>query len=171
MKKLISIIFILVSLTIFGQKKDIKPTDGFSVTGEVKKELNFTMSDVEKLQPKTISDVTITNHLGEARGTANNLSGILLRDLLNDIEFNTDNPKLLSEFYLTFVASDNYKVVYSWNEIFNSPTGENLFLITSKDGKQLAEMDERILVITPTDYKTGRRNIKGLQKIIVGRAD
>ena len=41
----------------------------------------------------------------------------------------------------------------------------------AKDGKKLKDMEERILIITPTDFKTGRRHIKGLIMIVVGRAN
>ncbi|MBX2897892.1 MAG: hypothetical protein KF763_20790 [Cyclobacteriaceae bacterium] len=129
------------------------------------------MADIEKYPTKTIGDVVITNHLGEPRGTAEQLTGVLVKDLLKDLELKEESPKRFSEFYLTFVAVDNYKVVYSWNEIFNSSTGDNLFLITSRDGKKLKDMDERILILTPTDFKTGRRHIKGLSKILVERVD
>ena len=61
---------------------------------------------------------------------------------------------MLSEFYLNYTA-----------------TGDNLYLITSKDGKELNVMGDRILLISTTDFKTGRRNVKGLAKIIVERVD
>jgi hypothetical protein len=170
MKQLITIILVITALTTQAQK-EITPTDDFTVTGQVKKELKFTLADLEKFSARNIPDVDITNHLGEPRGTAKNLSGIPIKEILKDIEFKEESPKLLSEFYLTFIAADNYKVVYSWNEIFNSPTGDNIFLITSRDGKELRDMDQRILIITPTDFKTGRRHIKGLSKIMVGRAE
>jgi hypothetical protein len=157
-------------VSVWGQKTD-QPTNDFVVTGQIKKELKFTLSDIEKYPSKTIGDVVITNHLGEPRGTAKQLTGILVKDLLKDLELKEETPKRFSEFYMTFVAVDNYKVVYSWNEIFNSPTGDNLFLITSRDGKKIKDMEERILILTPTDFKTGRRHIKGLSKIIVERVD
>ncbi len=170
MKKLTILILLFASVNVWGQKK-AHGTDDFIVTGLVKKELRFTLTEIEKHRSKEIGDVVIENHLGEPRGTAKQLSGILVKDLLKDLELKEESPKLFSEFYLTFVAADNYKVVYSWNEIFNSPTGDNLFLITSKDGKTIKDMDERILILTPTDFRTGRRHIKGLSKIMVNRVD
>jgi hypothetical protein len=170
MKRLTTLILAIITVTVWGQKTD-QPTSEFIVTGQIKKELGFTLADIEKYPSKTIGDVVITNHLGEPRGTAKQLTGILVKDLLKDLELKEESPKRFSEFYLTFVAVDNYKVVYSWNEIFNSPTGDNLFLITSRDGKKLKDMGERILILTPTDFKTGRRHIKGLSKILVERVD
>lgn len=170
MNRLKTLILLLISFTVLGQKTDLT-TNEFVVTGQVKKELKFTLSDIEKYPSKEIGDVVITNHLGEPRGTAKHLTGILVKDLLENLELIEESPKRYSEFYLTFVAVDNYKVVFSWNEIFNSPTGNNLFVITSRDGKKISDMEERILILTPSDFKTGRRHIKGLSKIVVQRVD
>ncbi len=170
MKKLTYIVLILSTLTCWSQK-EIKPTDGFTVEGRIKQEMRFNISDLDKFPVKKMEDVVITNHLGEKKGVAKDLKGILLKDILDKVEFNVESPKLLSEFFMTLVASDGYKVVYSWNEIFNTATGDNIYLITEKEGRRVNDMDDRILVITTTDFKTGRRNIKGLSKIIVGRVE
>ncbi|HEU5289221.1 MAG TPA: hypothetical protein VFU05_01180 [Cyclobacteriaceae bacterium] len=166
---------ILLTLLIFsylisqGQNK-INSTDAFTVSGKIKKEITVTLKDLQTIESKSIPDVVITNHLGEPKGASKNLKGILLKDALGKIEFDAESPKVLSEFYMVFTASDGYKVVFSWNEIFNTATGDNVYLITSKDGKELKDMDDRILVISTTDFKTGRRNVKGLAKIVVERA-
>lgn len=170
MHKILTTLFLFSSFLASAQK-EIKPTEDFVITGQVKQEQRFTLVDLEKMPTKNIDDVVITNHLGEKKGTAKNMKAFLLKDILSKIEFKTENPKTLSEFYFTFIASDNYKVVYSWNEIFNTATGDNIYLITEKEGKKLSEMSERILVITTTDFKTGRRNIKGLNKIVIGRVE
>lgn len=170
MKRILILLLIAISLTVCGQKSN-QTTNEFKVTGQVKKELQFSLTDLGNYPSKSIADVEITNHSGEARGTAKQLTGILVKDILKNMELKEDEPKLFSEFYLTFIASDNYKIVFSWNEIFNSPTGDNLYLITSRDGKKLNDMDDRILILTPTDFRTGRRHIKGLSKILVQRVD
>jgi hypothetical protein len=50
----------------------------FIVTGQIKKDLKFTLTGIEKYTSKTIGDVIITNHLGQPRGTAKQLTGILV---------------------------------------------------------------------------------------------
>ena len=170
MKRLLTLTLVFLSMTVWAQKPT-QATNAFTVSGQVKKEMTFSLAEIEKFPSQPIPDVTITNHSGEPRGIATQLRGILVKDLLKDLELQEESPKLLSEFFFTFISSDNYKVVYSWNEIFNSPTGDNLFLITSRDGKELKDMEERILILTPTDFKTGRRHIKGLTKILVERVE
>lgn len=86
-------------------------------------------------------------------------------DLLQKVEVAEDNPRLLSTYYLVFEASDGYKVVYSWNEIFNTPAGKQIFILTEKDGENMDTMKDKIVVITPGDIQTGRRYVKGLAKV------
>ncbi|MEO7768070.1 MAG: molybdopterin-binding protein, partial [Ferruginibacter sp.] len=81
------------------------------------------------------------------------------------------NPKLLSEYYFVCIAADNYKVVFSWNEIFNNETGKHAIIITAHDGKNGTLMNDRIAIVSPSDDATGRRYVKGLQKIIVQRVN
>ena len=170
MKKGIIIALVILSSVTWAQTK-ITSTEQFTITGKIKTELKFTLKDLAAYEAKALKDVVLTNHLGEVKGNIQNIKGIPMKPLLDKIEFLADKPKDLSQFYLTFVASDGYKVVYSWNELFNSETGNNLYIITEKDGKKLNELEDRILTITTTDIKTGRRYVKGLEKIIVSKVD
>jgi len=70
-----------------------------------------------------------------------------------------------------FTATDGYKVVFSWNEIYNAEAGNNFFILTEMDGKRIEKMDQRILFISIADFQTGRRFIKGLEKIEVKRVE
>lgn len=167
LKKLVLIALLGIFQISWCQK--IKPTNEIIISGDISQEIVLTLHDLEQYQQQKLNDVVITNHLGEKKGIAKQLSGIPIKDLFEKVAFNAENPKVLSEFYLTFIASDGYKVVFSWNEIFNTETGNNIYLISQKEGKVLTDMEERILVITLSDFKTGRRNIKGLSKIIVKR--
>ena len=94
---------------------------------------------------------------------------MLLKDILDRVEIDAETPKLLSEYYLICIASDNYKVVFSWNEIFNSSTGRSVYIITSQDGKPASALDNRIALVSPKDQMTGRRYVKGLSKILIER--
>ena len=107
----------------------------------------------------------------ERKGVVKNLKGILLKEILASVAIAQDQPKLLSEYYFVLVASDGYKVVFSWNEIFNTQTGEYVFIVTEKDGKSGEAVPDRIALLSPGDDATGRRFVKGLTKIIVKRAE
>ena len=150
-------------------QKALEPTAALRIHGTVKKDSVFSGPDFLKLPARVIGDVVITNHLGEPRGTARQMKGILLKEVLRGIEIDSPSPKDLSAFYLICRASDGYEVVFSWNEIFNSPTGDAVFLVTEKDGKKLSDMEDAILLISPTDMRTGRRFVKSLAEIEFAR--
>lgn len=170
MKKLLLLIFITTTFYAIGQK-NIASTEEFKITGTIKKEKIVRLSDIAELPAQKIKSLVVTNHLGEKRGVIKKMRGVKILDILKDVEFDADNPKILSEYYLTFIASDGYKAVYSWNEIFNSPTGQNIFIVVEKDGVKLKDMAERIMIITPSDFKTGRRYIKALSQIVVNKTN
>ena len=157
-----------ISISVSAQK-DNKPTETITVSGEIINELHFSIDQLLQMKQQKVKDLVITNHLGEKKGEAKNMKGVPVKELLKDLLLKEDNPKLYSEFYFIFIASDGYKTVYSWNELFNSPSGDHVYIILSKESIPAKEMKERILVLNTNDFKTGRRYIKGLQQIVVNR--
>ena len=77
----------------------------------------------------------------------------------------------MNEFYFTCITSDKYKVVFSWNEIFNTEIGNNIFIVTEKDGFKGKEIKDRILILSRSDLIKGRRTIKNLSEIIVSQVE
>jgi hypothetical protein len=169
MKTFPTLILFFLSTISFSQK-EIKPTESFTIQGEIKLQKTIGLSDLSQWKTHDIGDVVITNHTGETRGEAKQLKGVLLRDVLESIEIKSESPKQLSEFYFVCKATDGYKVVFSWNEIHNSKVGDSVFIVTEKEGKPASQLPESILLLSPWDFKTGRRHIKSLQVIEVKRA-
>ncbi|MCW5911833.1 MAG: hypothetical protein KIT62_12200 [Cyclobacteriaceae bacterium] len=168
----VSCLLLLIFFTgsAFAQKK-IEQTKFFVVTGAVKEEKKVTIDDFTKYRESSLGDVVITNHLGEKRSEQKKLKGILLRDVLEKVEIKSESPKELSAYYIVCKANDDYTIIYSWNELFNNPAGESVYLVTSKDGVAAKDLDESILMISPRDYKTGRRYLKGLAAVEIRRAE
>lgn len=164
--------FLCISLLIITgflkAQENVPPTLSFSIEGKVKVPAVFSLKDSIDFNRVSVDSVTIYNHLLQKKREMKNIKGILLKDILNKIEFDAPS-RLLSEFYITCIASDNYKVVFSWNELFNTDIGKHVMIITEEDGKKGTEMTDRVALLCPVDYATGRRFVKGLQKIIVER--
>lgn len=171
MHKILKKVVLLVLLaTASVHAQETKPTKQIVVKGDITKVFTITQETIKKANVVAIPDVVITNHLGEPRKTLTKLKGVLLKDLLaKEVIYTVESPKYYSEYYFIFEAADGYKVVYSWNELFNSETGNHVFLITSVDGKNSSEMDDSILTLCTTDKKTGRRHVKFLKTITVQR--
>ena len=118
-----------------------------------------------------MKDQVIYNQKGEIKDTLNHLQGVPLKTILEKAEIAVEKPKQLNEFYFIFIASDNYKVVFSWNEIFNTTIGDQCYFITAWEGKTKTEIQDHIFFISTGDKTTGRRVVRGLDRIEVKRVE
>jgi len=146
---------------------NVNPTDSFSMTGEIKNPQSVSVREISSFNAVSLNDVVSLNHMGEAKGTMKNVKGVLLRDILKKIELTIVSPKLLYGIYIECIATDGYKTVFSWSEIMNAPSGENVFVITERDGKKLPELDDRITILQLYGPGRGHVYIKGLREIII----
>lgn len=160
----------LCASACFGQEAPLKQTRSFSIAGQIKRESVITMDSLNHYPLHAIGDVKVTNHLGEFKHQDDQLKGALLKDILSHTELAASSPKLYSRFYFVCTGLDGYKVVYSWNELFNTETGNHVFIIMEKNGVKAEKMPESIQMTSATDFKTGRRYLHNLDKIVVGEA-
>jgi len=165
----IALLLLLIPFTLPAQKH-FSYTNKFIIDGNVKNEITFSLQDAGRFANHSIDSVVIYNHLQERKRAIKNIRGVLLKDVLDKAGLNEDKPKRFSEFYFTCIGSDGYKVVFSWNELFNSETGNHVLIITEEAGKQADVINDRIAIIVPTDKATGRRYVQNLQEIKVERA-
>jgi len=168
MKAIISLLCLLIGSYSIAQQKN-ETTDQFKIEGLVKQELVVSLTTLADFKVNTIDSVVINNHLMQRKYSLKNVKGVLLKDILEKAEIQSATPKELSEYYIVCVASDNYKVVFSWNEIFNNKTGENIYLLLEHDGKPAVQSDDRVALISASDKATGRRYVKWLKEIRVER--
>ena len=61
------------------------------------------------------------------------------------------------------------KNIEARNEIFNSPNGESILIIREADGKKADHLPDRIAMLSAADKATGRRYVKGLRQVMIGR--
>lgn len=161
-------ILLLAPFTVLAQRQ-ITPTESFIIRGQIAKEKTVTLTQLDGFSKSDIRDIVIYNHKGEPKDTLRNLKGVMLKSVFEGLKFNYEKPKELNEFYFTLTASDGYKVVFSWNEIYNTEAGNQLYFITEMNGKKAKDLEQRILFLAAADLKSGRRYIKGLEKIEVRR--
>ena len=169
MRSILLLVMLFAVFSASAQKENIPTTESFSIEGKVKKALTVSLADLSSYKSHFIDSIVITNHLGERRSSLKKVKGVLLKDILDKVEIDAENHKVLSEYYFVCIASDNYKVVFSWNEIFNSDAGKSVYIITGQDGNWAYLLDNRIALISSKDQMTGRRYVKGLQRIVVER--
>lgn len=166
MKYFFVLISLLTALQLHAQH-DVPATSGFEVMGAVKHRLKLSVNDLLDMHPDQLGDVTVHNHGGDEKSVAHNLKGILLKTILDSAAITAGKPKEYSELVICLVASDGYRNVYSWNELFNTDVGNHVYIITEMDGERIDQMHSRILAMSLADTNTGRRHLKGLARVEV----
>lgn len=169
MKSVILIIAILIAAKASGQNAIIT-SDTFQISGKVKKQATYTLAALDTFKKTSVGDVEFIDRK-ETKYRAKNVKGIPLKNLFTNIEFDAENHKALNRFYFVFSAADGFKVVFSYNEIFNPQGSNNFYLVTDYNGKSMKDTDERILIISATNKRPGHKYIKALNKITVEEAE
>jgi hypothetical protein len=163
------LLFFCLGLFLLQNSEAQNPSESFVVSGEVIKPETIDIAKLSGYTTVHMDSLRIYSHDMQPKGLMKNIDGVLLKEILSAIPFNNENPKVLSEYYIECQATDGYHVIFSWNEIFNSETGNHVMIVTSKNGVNTAQLDERIALVSPTDKATGRRYVKWLNKIIIHR--
>lgn len=161
MKNFILLISFLLTTLSYAQSKS------FEIIDPDNQKITVTSADLSKYSNHTIDSLQITNHLKEYRSTIKNVKGVLLKDVLSKVSFKERSPKVLSEYYIVCIAEDGYKVVFSWNEIFNTSVGDSVLIIPEIEGRP----KDGISTLSPIDFATGRRYVKMLKTIQLKKID
>jgi hypothetical protein len=170
-KPLISIFLLLVLGSANAQENVVPPTSEFTVRGFVKHELTLKISDLQQFKPEELRDVIIRNQKGEQKRVAKSVKGILLKTVLEKADIHAEKPKEYSQIYIVLTASDGYKNVYSWNELFRTEIGQHIYIVTAEEDKAMEQLPGRIQVMSLGEYQSGNRNLRGLTNIEVRKAE
>jgi len=147
----------------------LTPTQEFVIEGKVKSKKVVGLDELKSMKSVLLENIN-TSCTPKAEETSKQVKAVRILSILDSVVF--DAPKgALNAFYFKFVASDGYTLVYSYNEIFNTETGRNMYLVIEREGVDISAMENRILMLTTSDIKTGRRNMKCLARIVVCQAE
>ena len=144
-------------------------SDTFQISGKIKKQVTYKLAALDTFKKTTVGDLDFLDRR-ETKYTVKNVKGIPLKSLFTNIEFDAESHKALNRFYFVLSAADGFKVVFSYNEIFNPQGAGNFYLATDYNGKSMKNTDDRILIISATN-RSGHKYIKGLNKITVEEAE
>lgn len=172
MKRIVILLILAsVQLTTIAQP-DYKPSDTLIISGKVKNVIRLSFADIQAM-PDTLfaAGSNILAHDGKIKRTLPSLKGVLLKNILNKTTIDLSKRQALNSVYILCVANDGYKVLYSWNELFNNPTGNNTYIVTATDNNKESFADDKILLVTASDILSGKRFVKNLQEIIIGHIE
>jgi DMSO/TMAO reductase YedYZ molybdopterin-dependent catalytic subunit len=139
-----------------------------TVKGLVRHSFTCTLNNVAAFHPETRKNLVITGSSGETKKVLRSFTGISLKNILDSAGVIMERPKDRGKYYIAVRAADGYTVLYSWNEIYNNPTGDNVLLVYLENGKPIAE-DGPFVMVCANDKVTGPRHVKWVNSIEVGR--
>jgi DMSO/TMAO reductase YedYZ molybdopterin-dependent catalytic subunit len=165
--KYLWVIALLLTTSVHAQNANLS----ISITGRVKTGKTLSLETLQKFPLHSIDSLQVYNHQMVPKSKPRNIKGVLLKEVLQEVEFDAESPTVLSQYYVICTAADNYEVVFSWNELFNSATGDNALIILEKNGIPAVQDKDGLVLVTPTDRATGRRYVKELNKITIQRVN
>ena len=93
--------------------------------------------------------------------------GVLLKDFLLKNGLESLPSRGLRNTRVEALATDGYKATFSWGEIFNSPAGSQILLITKQDGRFLDVQEGPVALRSLGDIRPGARHVRNLCAISV----
>ena len=137
------------------------------ISGAVEKPRTLTVEDLKSRPPKSISDIRMIDEGGRREQRTQIFTGVLLRDLIDQTQVVERRRRDLRTSVVVATATDGYRAVFSWAELYLSATGDGALVYYELDGKPLDEREGLIALISMKDTRTGARHVRWLQKIEV----
>lgn len=162
---------LLFALLVFSSRlRAQNQTHTLKISGKVKVERVFSLEQLSAWPAVELGEVN-TSCSSKGKEMTPGVRGILLKAVLDSVAFQYQKAKNLGSYYFKLVSADGYTLVFSFGEIYNTETGNHLYLVTQMNGKKMADLENGILLLSPTDIRTGSRNMKWLKEIVVCQAE
>jgi DMSO/TMAO reductase YedYZ molybdopterin-dependent catalytic subunit len=141
------------------------PAAQLTVSGAVQQPVSFSAEELRRFPVEQI--VTLQLPGRDAGSPPSVLKGVRLRALLERAQIKTPDHNTVKKLAVIASASDGYKVVFSWSELFNAELGDSVLVLFERDGKPLAPAEGPLALISGKDLRTGPRHVKWLQSVEV----
>jgi len=108
---------------------------------------------------------------GQGAGTERSVTfaGHLLRDVLLNAGLGAPTDRGARVATIEVVASDGYRALFSWGELFNTPIGDQVLIITQQDGRPLDNFAGPVALRSLADVRPGPRHVRNLCGVVVRR--
>jgi DMSO/TMAO reductase YedYZ molybdopterin-dependent catalytic subunit len=141
------------------------------IVGYVDNPCTFTAEALRQRPQVIIKDVDILCGSGKLKEEGLTYTGVLLRDLLEEAQMQLEEHEVPNRTYIVATGTDGYRALYSWHEIFNSPQGDGLIVVLTKNGQVLGEKEGELCLVSTRDERPGPRRIRYLSRIEVCRLE
>jgi DMSO/TMAO reductase YedYZ molybdopterin-dependent catalytic subunit len=151
------------------QEKPRLLTTRVEVTGAVQRAQSLAADDLRAIAARNDGLVLAASYPGDFPQAYRGYAGVRLTDVLNEADIRTDQRNALRRTYVVATASDGYKAVFSWGELFNAPVGRGVLIVFERDGSPLEDGEGRLALVSLVDARMGPRHVKWLSRVEVLR--
>jgi cytochrome c551/c552 len=145
-------------------------TDRLSVAGNVEHALDLSVDDLRNFPAQEVKEITLVSESPATAGRLETFRGVPLRTLIEKAKLVTPGRNDLKKTIFIAAASDDYAVVFTWSEVFNTEVGDGVLVYFEKDGRPLSEAEGRIAMLSAKDIHRGARHVRWLKSIEVRKA-
>ena len=141
-----------------------------AVKGNVERELVWSIDELKRLPAQRVEDVRVVREQGATTGppaVARRYTGCLLRDILDRAKLVEKNRFDLRKSVVVVTASDGYRAVFSWAELYLSPIGDGVLIVYERDGAALSDSEGPLALVSLKDTRPGPRHVKWLRTVEV----
>jgi DMSO/TMAO reductase YedYZ molybdopterin-dependent catalytic subunit len=129
-------------------------TTALTVKGSVEREVTLSIEDLKRLPVQRPPSESARHYVG-----------CLLRDVLERAKPVEKKRLDLRKSVVIATASDGYRAVFSWAELYLSPIGDGVLVVYERDGAALDDSEGRIALVSLKDTRPGPRHLKWLQSV------
>jgi DMSO/TMAO reductase YedYZ molybdopterin-dependent catalytic subunit len=143
-------------------------TTVLAIKGSVENELVLSIDDLKRLPVQHIEDVRMVrdpSSVATTPETARHYAGCLLRDVLDRAKPIERKRFDLRKSVVVATASDGYRAVFSWAELYLSPIGDGALVVYERDGVPLSDNEGPLALVSLKDTRPGPRHVKWLRSI------
>ncbi len=161
----LSLLFICTSLLTYAQKESNQAVQ-VHVTGLINSELLLDQLTLHTFKIVEGKGFGLVNDKGEVKRTISSFKGILLADIIAKAGVKMTSHKEQGKYYIVVTATDNYQVVFGYDEIMYGAANTAAYLMLELDGKPLGT-DRPYVIACPGDRANGPRYIRMVKQIEV----
>lgn len=140
-----------------------------SIEGSVASPRVFTAEELRSRPRTEAKGFVVLCGSGKVKDEARSISGVLLRDLLDEAGVLLEEHEAPNLTYVVAYGKDGYRALFSWHELFNGPVGKGVIVVLEKDGKALDEGEGELCLVSVNDERPGPRRIRYLSRVEVVR--
>lgn len=136
------------------------------VTGAVKTPLTLKLADLKAFPADQIVALSVPHRVDD-KDVMSTVRGVRLTAVLERAGLVEADHNTWKHTVVLASATDNYRVVFSWPELFNADAGAAVLVVFERDGQPLADREGRLAMVSAKDLRTGPRSVRWLNRLDV----